>query len=100
MVRNSDELCKIINEKNGIKKLINICLNDHNENIIDMSLFSLGNISSYNDMKIIVKRDYVYNLFDYYYIFIAKIHRLVEKNDTSKVFGKYKQNKKEIGNII
>lgn len=60
LVRNSDELCNIINEKKGIKKLISICLNNKSDAIVDLSLFSLGNICSYDDMKIIMKMDYVY----------------------------------------
>lgn len=60
LVRNSDELCNIINEKKGIKKLISICLNNKSDAIIDLSLFSLGNICSYDDMKIIMEMDYVY----------------------------------------
>lgn len=60
LVRNSDELCNIINEKKGIKKLISICLNNNSDAIVDLSLFSLGNICSYDDMKIIMKMDYVY----------------------------------------
>lgn len=69
LVRNSDELCNTINEKRGIKKLINICLNNKSDVIIDLSLFSLGNICSYDDMKIIVKMDYVYIILILFFLY-------------------------------